>query len=194
MRPRITLEPMADPILRRVECVERKGAGHPDTICAAVAEAVSRALSRHYLERFGHILHHNVDKVLLVGGQSQAAFGGGRLIKPIEIVLAGRATAYVGADTIPVDAIALAAARDCIRGIFRTLDPERDIRWECRIRRGSSDLTQLFARGAGTVPLANDTSATEGTTTAGADCSDLQNSICTLTRGDAFSSARSHVG
>ena len=37
------------------EVVERKGLGHPDTICDALAEAVSLRLSRYYLERFGLI-------------------------------------------------------------------------------------------------------------------------------------------
>lgn len=162
MHARITLEAMQDPALRRVECVERKGIGHPDTICDAIAEAISRALSRHYLERYGRILHHNVDKILLVGGESAPALGGGQLVKPIEIVLAGRATARVGSDDIPVADIALEAARNCIRANLRTLDPDRDIRWDCRIRPGSIDLTQLFARGMGTVALANDTSAGAG--------------------------------
>ena len=63
-----------------VEIVERKGLGHPDTICDALAEEFTRALSRCYLENFGHIVHHNVDKILLRGGRSQAEFGGGSVI------------------------------------------------------------------------------------------------------------------
>jgi hypothetical protein len=34
---------------QRVELVERKGQGHPDSICDAVAEAASLALCREYL-------------------------------------------------------------------------------------------------------------------------------------------------
>lgn len=51
-----------------VEVVERKGAGHPDTICDALAETLSRNLCREYRRRFGYVLHHNVDKALLCGG------------------------------------------------------------------------------------------------------------------------------
>jgi hypothetical protein len=54
-----------------VEVVERKGLGHPDTICDALAEicdalaeALSQALCREYRNRFGAILHHNVDTPL----------------------------------------------------------------------------------------------------------------------------------
>ena len=51
---------------RRVELVERKGIGHPDTICDALVEAVAVALNRMYLERLGAVAHYNVDKALLV--------------------------------------------------------------------------------------------------------------------------------
>lgn len=61
-----------------LEIVERKGIGHPDTICDALAETFSSGLSRFYLERFGTVLHHNVDKALLCGGAAQPSFGGGR--------------------------------------------------------------------------------------------------------------------
>ena len=61
----------------RHEMVERKGRGHPDSLCDALAENLSIALSRFYLERFGAILHHNVDKALLLGGAARPAFGGG---------------------------------------------------------------------------------------------------------------------
>ncbi|MHA2263503.1 MAG: methionine adenosyltransferase, partial [Candidatus Thorarchaeota archaeon] len=55
---------------RKVEIVERKGKGHPDTLCDKAAEELSIKLSEYYMEQFGGIQHHNVDKVLLVGGQS----------------------------------------------------------------------------------------------------------------------------
>jgi S-adenosylmethionine synthetase len=44
----------------QVEIVERKGIGHPDTICVALAEAASQALCRLYRERFGMLLHDKV--------------------------------------------------------------------------------------------------------------------------------------
>lgn len=158
----LIIEEMTDPALRLAEFVERKGRGHPDTICDALAEAVSVALSRAYLDRFGRILHHNVDKVLLVGGESRPRFGGGLLVSPIRIVLAGRATHRIGSDLVDVEAIALEAGRAVIRAGFRHLDPERDVVWESRISPGSMDLTSLFARSEGAAVLANDTSAGVG--------------------------------
>ena len=49
-----------------LEIVERKGLGHPDTICDMVLDRVSVELSKEYLKRFGTVLHHNTDKSLLV--------------------------------------------------------------------------------------------------------------------------------
>jgi S-adenosylmethionine synthetase len=66
-----------------VEIVERKGLGHPDTICDALAETLSRNLCREYRDRFGTVLHHNVDKALLRGGRAAPAFGGGNVVEPV---------------------------------------------------------------------------------------------------------------
>jgi S-adenosylmethionine synthetase len=75
-----------------VEIVERKGRGHPDSLCDGAAEELSVALCKFYREKVGRILHHNVDKAVLVGGSSEADFGGGRVIAPIQIYIVGRAT------------------------------------------------------------------------------------------------------
>ena len=141
------------------EIVERKGLGHPDTICDALTENLSRALSRVYLERFGAILHHNVDKALLCGGAARPAFGGGEVTEPIDIYLAGRATARFEGVTIAVDEIAVEESRRWLGANLRHLDPERQVRIHPRIRPTSPDLAALFLRQreAG-APLANDTS------------------------------------
>lgn len=144
-----------------IEVVERKGLGHPDTICDAVAEHVSRSLSRYYLAQFGVILHHNVDKVLLCGGSARAAFGGGEVLEPIEIYLAGRATNTFGGARIPVDDIAVEACRQWLKQHLHTLDSERHVRIIPRLRPGSADLTALFAR-QGDSPHSNDTSCGVG--------------------------------
>ncbi len=146
-----------------VEIVERKGLGHPDTICDALAENLSVALSRFYLERFGAILHHNVDKGLLWGGAARPAFGAGEVIAPIEITLAGRATAEFQGVKIPVEDIAVEASRRWLRENLRHLDAERHVRVHPRIRPTSPDLAALFLRqGRAGAPLANDTSLAVG--------------------------------
>jgi S-adenosylmethionine synthetase len=141
------------------EIVERKGRGHPDSLCDALAESLSIALSRFYLERFGRILHHNVDKALLIGGAAQPAFGGGELLEPIEITLAGRATRHFRGVTVPVDELAVQTSREWLRRHVRNIDPGRDVRIVPRIRETSPDLAALFMRrGERAVTLANDTS------------------------------------
>jgi S-adenosylmethionine synthetase len=155
----LDISALPDPVLRPVEMVERKGLGHPDTICDALAEAFSRALCGFYRERFGLVLHHNVDKVLLWGGASRPAFGGGEVLAPVEIFLSGRATqSYKGVD-IPVLELAVESTRAWIGRHLRYLDPQRDLRVHCLVRPGSADLVDLFARQAEAgEPLANDTS------------------------------------
>ena len=145
------------PDRRDVEVVERKGIGHPDTLCDAIAEAICVRLCQAYVDQFGMILHHNVDKVLLCAGASRPSFGGGKLVGPIEIYLAGRATFDWRGARIEVNDIAVDACRVLLKRIVPGLDPERDVRIVPRFGRASADLAQLFER-HGRAPLANDTS------------------------------------
>jgi S-adenosylmethionine synthetase len=140
-----------------VEVVERKGLGHPDTICDALAETLSRNLCREYLRRFDRILHHNVDKALLCGGRSEPAFRGGSVLAPIDIYLAGRATIGIGSDKIPIEEIAIEGSRTWLRENLHALDADRQVRFRVPIQTTSEDLQSLFSRSR-EVPLANDTS------------------------------------
>ncbi|KIE42981.1 methionine adenosyltransferase [Geobacter anodireducens] len=146
---------------QEVEIVERKGRGHPDTICDSVVDAVSVALSRAYLREFGRILHHNIDKSLLAAGTVEKGFGGGRVVTPMELIIGDRATFTVGGTTVPVADIAVTAAREWIRANLRFVDPEEHIRYRIMLAPGSAELTDIFAR-PGTVMAANDTSASVG--------------------------------
>lgn len=149
----------AGPGAAPLEIVERKGLGHPDTICDALAEEVCLALCEEYERRFGGILHHNVDKVLLCGGSARPTFGGGEVTAPIEIILGGRATSTHEGERIPVDEIAVDAAKRWITRSLPHVDVERNVVFSTRIHPGSSELSALFRRGHGAeVPRANDTS------------------------------------
>jgi S-adenosylmethionine synthetase len=142
-----------------VEIVERKGIGHPDTICDALAETLSRNLCQEYQRRFGEILHHNVDKALLCGGRATAAFGGGSIIAPINIYLAGRAIAEVGDETIPIKEIAVEGSRAWLKANLHALDPDHQVRIDALVQHTSQDLQALFSRrGLRGIALANDTS------------------------------------
>jgi S-adenosylmethionine synthetase len=146
---------------QKVELVERKCIGHPDSMADGVAEAISRALCQEYMnECDGGILHHNTDQGEVVAGQSAPAFGGGKIIKPIYLLLTGRATRSFGEKTIPTDAIAVKAAREYLRENIPTLNMDTDVIVDCRMGTGSTDLRDVFytKKGHTAVPRANDTS------------------------------------
>ena len=141
-----------------VEIVERKGLGHPDTICDAIAETLSRNLCREYRQRFGTILHHNVDKALLSGGRSAPAFGGGTVLAPINICLAGRA-ADVGTEGASIKEIAIEGSRAWMRANLHAVDVEHHVSFRWLVHPVSGDLQDLFSRRrTDEIPLANDTS------------------------------------
>lgn len=146
-----------------VEMVERKGLGHPDTICDILAENLSKQLCSFYQEHFGLVLHHNVDKGLLFGGRSRPAFGGGEVLEPMEVYLVGRATMSHRGTVVPVEELAVETTRQWFRENFHALDPERHLRIHCLLRPGSQELTELYLRQAATgIALANDTSCGVG--------------------------------
>lgn len=145
--------------ISNIEMAERKGIGHPDTICDNIAEQVSIALCNYYLENFGSILHYNVDKALLVGGTSKPVYNGGEIVNPIELYIAGRATTKAKGKIIPVEEIVITTAKHWLSKNIRFLNIEKHILIIPKIRAGSNDLVELFQRfGKGEIPLANDTS------------------------------------
>ena len=132
-----------------VEMVERKGIGHPDSLADGIAEEVSRELSRKYIEMFGSILHHNTDKLEIVGGEAKAWFGGGEVIRPVLVFLSGRASKPDGMD---IHEIAISAARKYLSSALRHYKDEW-FRFQSEIGEGSADLVGNFSR-----LRANDTS------------------------------------
>lgn len=85
-----------------VEVIERKGKGHPDTLADELGECLSIAYSKYCLNNFGVILHHNFDKVGLMGGLSKVGFNVGKIISPIRVLVNGRASLKFGDKNIPV--------------------------------------------------------------------------------------------
>ncbi len=146
------------------ELVERKGVGHPDSVCDAAADACSRALCKYYMEHYNRYFHHNVDKAALVGGIARPEFGGGLIIEPEYFLIVGRAIDQVFVNNkleyIPVAMICLDACRQTVKSIFRNLNMDRDIQFDYAVRPGSIDLTGVFDESDAIeqVPLANDTS------------------------------------
>ncbi|MEK1855723.1 MAG: methionine adenosyltransferase [Phyllobacterium sp.] len=138
---------------RPMEMCEHKGIGHPDTMIDGICETASRDLSRAYLKACGRVLHHNLDKGLLISGTSAPRFGGGKLLQPMKAIICGKATSVEG--QIDPSAIAVDAATRFLRDHIRC--PVEHFQITTEIKQGSNDLTSLFGRQEH-VPLANDTS------------------------------------
>lgn len=144
---------------QRAELVERKGVGHPDSICDNVVEQISCALCREYRSAFGRIPHYNVDKALLVAGRTEPRPGGGKVLDPMRFVFGDRATAECDGKRIDPAEIAESAAKEWMRSHLRFVDPETSVVFQSELKEGSPELTDLFAR---ETVGANDTSVAVG--------------------------------
>lgn len=105
------------------EIVERKGIGHPDTLCDTLAEKISQAYSQYCLSHYGLILRHMVDKIALSGGATKVKFGGGEMQKPIRLYLNCRFTRTFQQETIPY----LEIVRDTVYKHFGEVLPLLDL-------------------------------------------------------------------
>lgn len=143
---------------QNTEYVERKGIGHPDSLIDGICDATSVALCKRYMEETGVIMHHNVDKGLIVGGAVEVGYGKGRITKKIDVIVTGRATAMVKGKKINVNELAIEVAKDYLRKNTRFLDIENEVTFSGMIAAGSTDLVGVFERSKHEVPLANDTS------------------------------------
>lgn len=109
------------------EVVERKGWGHPDTITDHLAEFLSACYSEYTKERFGAVLHHNFDKLALLGGASDVVFGGGKMTKPIRVLLNGRASSKFADEIIPVEKMLEGWVKDFLKERIPNINPETDL-------------------------------------------------------------------
>lgn len=166
MRERLVVEALAaTPVAaRRVELVERKGIGHPDTICDALVEAISHALSRMYLERAGVILHYNIDKAFLVAGECRKGFGWGDVTRPIEFIVGDRATLALGdppATTFPVEDTVRSAVETWAGRHLPHLRSNEHLRIRTVLAPASAELRAIYEAGERELE-ANDTSGAAG--------------------------------
>ncbi len=145
---------------RKVEVVERKGLGHPDYICDSIMNQVSVELCKEYMQRFGAIMHHNIDKGMLVAGEVKTKFGGGVILKPMRLIFGDRATFEVEGEIVEVNDIAINAAKRWISSNLRYVNAD-SIHYQVELAKGSAELTDIFKR-KDAILGANDTSAAVG--------------------------------
>jgi len=114
-------------LIRNYELIERKGVGHPDTLSDELAEELSAAYSNYTLKKFGYILHHNFDKVGLLGGSSSVKFGKGILISPIRVLINGRVSTKFAESEIPYMDIIEKVVIDFFKKRFPMINPKKDL-------------------------------------------------------------------
>lgn len=155
------LEPSRiSPAQEAVEIVERKGLGHPDTICDTVMESVAVQLAQAYLKTCGRVLHFNADKGMLVAGQVACRFGGGSVLAPMRLVMGDRATFEWKGKHIPVKEIAERTAYKWFNRHLPRIQPFKHLECQVELRPASEELRSVAERPREAV--ANDTSATVG--------------------------------
>ena len=109
------------------EVVERKGKGHPDTLSDHLAEYLSVMYSRFTLEKYGAVLHHNFDKVGMLGGKSSVRFGEGKITAPIRVLINGRASFSFGNEPFDVWNMLVGWTKDFFKNALPNIDVEKDL-------------------------------------------------------------------
>ncbi len=129
---------------RRVELVERKGLGHPDSICDALVEAISLGLTRMYIEYTGGIPHYNIDKALLVAGRCVKGFGWGEVTQPMQLIVGDRATFEFNGVSLPVEETVAAAVDAWVVAHLPHVRPGMDLQTRTALAPGSEELRRIF--------------------------------------------------
>lgn len=140
-----------------LEVVERKGLGHPDTICDLLAEKISFNLRQYYLKTCGQVLHYNVDKALLVGGRSEPRFGGGKILEPAKLYFGDRAITSFNGQRLNLNELIENSIHQWLEKNLRYLRLGKTLEWKNEIKEGSTILNSVEDRN-----VSNDTSVGVG--------------------------------
>lgn len=111
------------------EVVERKGIGHPDTLCDILASELSRAYSLFTIAHCdGLILHHQFDKVMIIGGKTEVTFGEiGHFTEPIQLIIAGRVSTHYKNQKLPIKELLNETIMKYMDANFLIPDIEQDL-------------------------------------------------------------------
>lgn len=138
-----------NPVWDDFETIERKGIGHPDTIADALASLISQSYCRYTIKNCeGLILHHQIDKLMIIGGKTKVRFGKGNFINPIKIIIAGRATYSYKELSIPVNRIINTTIRRYFKDKFPLVNLEKDVIVENLLTDYAGPGTLISSKGA----------------------------------------------
>lgn len=123
---------------KEIELVERKGKGHPDTLSDGLADTLSTNYSNYTLEKFEAVLHHNFDKVGLLGGSSFVSFGRGYLTSPIGVLINGRVSTSFAGNKIPFRKLLTEWTKQFMKKNLPLIDPEENLELHFNLSNQSS--------------------------------------------------------
>lgn len=122
-------------------------------------EEIEVSLSKLYLQATGIVQHHNMDKALLVAGQTENRFGGGKMTKPMKLILGDRATFGENISCSQIEDVVTKTATSWFENNLRFVKKEH-MQYQLEIGQASHELRSIF--GASKEIGANDTSALVG--------------------------------
>jgi S-adenosylmethionine synthetase len=163
----ITVRFEPGPAAAPIEVIERKGLGHPDTLADALAERMSLAYSRHCRERFGAVLHHNLDKLYLRGGHSRTSLGVFEMTAAVTLAIGGRVSTRFAGQIVDHRGLFEQVARDYLATVLPNFDHGQ---W-LRIEHLSTDRSRFPAwfhpQNLGDLPELSDPTASDTVTVTG---------------------------
>lgn len=109
------------------EIVERKGVGHPDTLCDAIAEKISQSYSLYCMKHYRKVAHHWFDKVMLIGGEAKIEYSQSHIIKPYKLIIAGKCAKEIMGDPVPLMDIYKEAAKYVLENNLTDFDMEKHL-------------------------------------------------------------------
>ncbi len=116
-----------NPEKRKIEIVERKGLGHPDTIADKLAGELSRVYSKYCMDNYGVILHHNIDKLYVGAGLFLLEDGKIKRHHKIRVDLNGRVSNSMNGKMIDLERIFVPVIQDYMGSILPRLNPKEDL-------------------------------------------------------------------
>jgi S-adenosylmethionine synthetase len=122
-------------------------------------DKISVELSKFYLKETGSVRHHNMDKAMLVAGQSENKFGGGKVTTPMKMILGDRATFDVDGHKLPIENLAITTAKSWFDNNLRFVKNEH-VEYQLEIGSASKELQSIFKSPKSFA--SNDTSALVG--------------------------------
>jgi len=103
---------------KKIEIVERKGIGHPDSLTEQIAEFTCRNICNYYKNKYKAIYRFNVDQVEINGGEIKIDFGRSQIIKPAEVIISGKASCVSQEECKKLNKIAIVSTKKLLTSIF----------------------------------------------------------------------------